>query len=938
MKMLIILVGLLLNSVVLAMESPISLTSSEGAGLEFHQLEVRVVLDGFLAFTELQMVFYNPENRQREGRLQMVLPNNAAISRFAMKIGEQLQEGEIVEKQFARQAYEDFLQRRQDPALLEIDSGNRFNARIFPIAPHAEKLLILSYSQRLENDYILPLKGLPLLKRFTMKISYDKKNFGTPLQAPLRENLTIEKADYQPLEDFRMPYQSPFASTKVVKGMVMQNDQWLAARVIPFEESEKARQDFEVLVMLVDTSASQAPLLPATINRLTNLLAQLKVNTLLLYTFDQASKAVGQATTLAEQQALIQQLNQIDALGASRLDSPLAKLSKLKLARARLLLISDMVVTAGDSIHLFEQLQSNLPWLERVDIIIPSTYGDQRLAHRLVRAGKSAGSVNTWQSNDTQLLDRLTHASYTELPITVTGARWYWPAKVEMLSSQEPVFIFAELEEPSSFSISVGNRPIPVTLQTGNPLLLKREWARGQIERLLELEENSQDFPKKDNFRNEIIKLSINERVLSPYTSLLILETEADYHRYHINRRGLADILTVGMEGLTVIKRLPLETKMLKKEVPELSQERSEAPLEAPRVSPPPAGGAELATRSEAVPQLNPDDNNPPANSFSVPVRPRTVPMFRRDEQLRDSTPSSKEEQIELSPWSGQYAEFRTLLAKNDLKGAGKLAQQWHQQNLADVMALIALGEWYEKSGELAQAARSYGSLIDYFPARADIRRWAGERLLASKIEYGLAIDTFKKAVESRPDHPSGHYLLAMAYWEAGHHKEAVRVLEEALEINFEEGHFRAVKRILQETLSLMLTKVNSPQLRVVLMWETDANDVDLHIYDGLQQHAYYSSPTLPTGGSLYADITSGYGPECFQISTPTAFPYKIQAHYYNKGPMGYGMGMVHILKYVPKEGVKSEFRPFVVMQDQAFVDLGSIEGQGVSSLENQDK
>ena len=41
----------------------------------------------------------------------------AAISRFAMKIGDRWQEGEVVERQAARVAYEDFLHRRQDPAL-----------------------------------------------------------------------------------------------------------------------------------------------------------------------------------------------------------------------------------------------------------------------------------------------------------------------------------------------------------------------------------------------------------------------------------------------------------------------------------------------------------------------------------------------------------------------------------------------------------------------------------------------------------------------------------------------------------------------------------------------------------------------------------------------------------------------------------------------------
>ena len=199
-----------------ATDSHISLTASDGTGLELQKFEAQIALDGFLAFTELKMVFYNPENRRREGRFQIVLPHNAAISRFAMKIGDRLQEGEVVEKQLARRAYEDFLHRRQDPALLEMDSGNRFNARIFPIEPKSEKVLILSYSQRLDDlagEYVLPLLGLPQLKQFALKVFYERDSFNSTTQlgeltgtVSKRELLTIEKRDYQPTLDFRMPF------------------------------------------------------------------------------------------------------------------------------------------------------------------------------------------------------------------------------------------------------------------------------------------------------------------------------------------------------------------------------------------------------------------------------------------------------------------------------------------------------------------------------------------------------------------------------------------------------------------------------------------------------------------------------------------------------------------------------------------------------------
>ena len=121
----------------------------------------------------------------------------------------------------------------------------------------------------------------------------------------------------------------------------------------------------------------------------------------------------------------------------------------------------------------------------------------------------------------------------------------------------------------------------------------------------------------------------------------------------------------------------------------------------------------------------------------------------------------------------------------------------------------------------------------------------------------------------------------------------------------------------------------NGPSLRFVLVWETDSNDVDFHIYDGRGGHAFYSQPHLASGGDLYADVTTGYGPECFTIRgahANIAFPYTLQAHYYARGPMGYGMGKLEILEHDGKGTLTFNERPFVVMTDHAYVDMGSVD------------
>src|SRR5204862_3441154 len=104
-----------------------------------------------------------------------------------------------------------------------------------------------------------------------------------------------------------------------------------------------------------------------------------------------------------------------------------------------------------------------------------------------------------------------------------------------------------------------------------------------------------------------------------------------------------------------------------------------------------------------------------------------------------------------------------------------------------------------------------------------------------------------------------------------------------------------------------------------------DANDVDFHIYDNTNDHAFYSHPQLASGGELYADVTTGYGPECFTVrggKEQRSGPYTLQAHYYSRGPMGYGMGKLEVIEHDGKGNLLFDERPFVVMNDHAFVDL----------------
>ncbi|MCA9707258.1 MAG: hypothetical protein KDK70_15505 [Myxococcales bacterium] len=81
-------------------------------------------------------------------------------------------------------------------------------------------------------------------------------------------------------------------------------------------------------------------------------------------------------------------------------------------------------------------------------------------------------------------------------------------------------------------------------------------------------------------------------------------------------------------------------------------------------------------------------------------------------------------------------------------------------------------------------------------------------------------------------------------------------------------------------------------------------------------------------GGDLYADVTTGYGPECFTIEgEPEAYPYTFNAHYYSRGPMGYGMGTLQIVEHDGAGQLYFDDRPYLIMKDRAELALGQLTG-----------
>ena len=128
--------------------------------IKYHR--VQVAIDNQVASTSIDQVFKNDSDIDLEGTYIFPLPETASITEFAMYMDGKKITGEILDKDKARQQYEDIVRKMKDPALLEYVGRNMFKARVYPIPKHGEKRIELKYQETLKYDagvcnYVYPL-------------------------------------------------------------------------------------------------------------------------------------------------------------------------------------------------------------------------------------------------------------------------------------------------------------------------------------------------------------------------------------------------------------------------------------------------------------------------------------------------------------------------------------------------------------------------------------------------------------------------------------------------------------------------------------------------------------------------------------------------------------------------------------------------------------
>jgi Ca-activated chloride channel family protein len=139
---------------------------------------VKIRIEDQVAVTRVEQTFRNHTDRALEATYVFPVPRGASLRQFSLWVNDHEQPGELIEAAKARQIYTDIVRRTQDPALLEYMDGNLLRLRIFPVPPHGDQRVALSFTAVASEEaglieYVYPLRTSARAAQTLEKFSLD---------------------------------------------------------------------------------------------------------------------------------------------------------------------------------------------------------------------------------------------------------------------------------------------------------------------------------------------------------------------------------------------------------------------------------------------------------------------------------------------------------------------------------------------------------------------------------------------------------------------------------------------------------------------------------------------------------------------------------------------------------------------------------------------
>jgi Ca-activated chloride channel family protein len=252
---------------------PITLPRS----LPIKSIKIDTKISSQVATTHLEQIFRNDSDATLEGTYFFPIPEQASITEFAIWDGDRRLVGEVRSREEARRIYDEIVRRQRDPGLLEYAGKNLFQASIFPIPPHSDKKLELTYSQVLRAEsgtvaYRYPLgmgRQLTQIGSVSGRIELDSKEPLRNIYSPTHAIEVKRNGDRRSLVSFEstgepQDFQLFYALSREDFGVTLLThrepgkDGYYLLMISPKDDWSEQEYTAKDIVFVLDTSGSMA--------------------------------------------------------------------------------------------------------------------------------------------------------------------------------------------------------------------------------------------------------------------------------------------------------------------------------------------------------------------------------------------------------------------------------------------------------------------------------------------------------------------------------------------------------------------------------------------------------------------------------------------------------------------------------------------------------
>jgi len=888
----------------LANTSRLMIGDSESLPIEGMQVHAEV--DGFRARVVIDFFFFNPHDQQYEGTFNLRLPNGASPwflafgqSAWATETGTEPKYDDqktvrgqgllpdpimrareaswiepkqafMVPREKAAFAYGETVRRRVDPALMEWSGSGVFDARIFPIGPRKLHRVVVGYDMDLtavgdDLELQLPIpEGVP-----TSIVDLD---IAKPKGVTVAVTPTV-KGDGGWYRLTNVSGQVVTARLAKAKGIALAGvdpaiGPLFAARVEPVLPATHAAGRSGRAVFMVDTSMSSNP------DRFNVWLALLRslldenrgtIEHFAVMFFDVETAWFREefvANTPENVAALLEHANGLVLEGATDLGAALREASRPRWladpATAEpwdVFLLGDGAATWGeaDRYALSERLRgggASALFAYQTGM----AGGDDATLQHLAR--ESGGAVFSVVGESEVVAASKAHNAR---PWEIRGVALEGATDVLIAGRPRVVFEGQTLLVVGRGAIAPGAAVVLSLAQGGvtkevrvklasviTSELAARTYGQLAVAQLEELLEGTE--PQAGAYARHF-------RVTGASTSLLMLDTKADYERFGIVPEADWKVIVAQPAGESVARVLALLAERLGD--PKAAFESQLAKLatipgvmlELP---------AELRVLLTALPRT----------SYEVP----DVPL-RTKSRTREGIPAGV-----LAQLAAQTPEYDTLTTEAERR--------------------------YREYGP-DDALKALSSLVEAQPGDGVLARDIG----FSAMTWGLHVQAhnlFARVARARPFEPQTYRAMALSLAAAGRDDLALAYFEIGLAGRWDPrfGEFREI--LLQDYLRFLgaegakgldpglakyattraielrsQVQVAEADILATITWNTDNTDVDLHVIEPSGEECFFSHPTTASGGRLTRDVTQGYGPEMYVLPKAPAGKYLLRAKYY---------------------------------------------------------